>query len=281
MLCSLLRLWGAYSIANNMFPSNGKMFISPSEKPVALSLSYGNQDIIIVNDKEWLHCFTEEKVKDIKDVHSLSNNVYKYRNDEHDYYIIHDEQSKFDRIINHTASSNISNISNINNLKPISRNNPGVKHVQSKQNELSHVHHNAKRVHSHHDSKNVHHDVKNVPHHVKRVHRDAMNAYHDAKNVPRHAKRVQHDAKNVPHHAKRVQHDAKNVPHHDAKRVQHDAKNVPHHDAKNVPHHAKRIQHDTKNVHHDAKNVPHHAKRVQRDSKNIKKLMMEKKNSEN
>jgi len=83
MLCSLIKLWGAYSIANSIF---GKMFVSDKNEPVAITLSYQNRDVTIVNNKEWTHCFTDHK-----NVVQLSEDVFKYDHRHHNHYIIGDK----------------------------------------------------------------------------------------------------------------------------------------------------------------------------------------------
>ena len=60
MLCSLLKIWNTYVIANALFPGYGKMYSTPSDEPVAMTMAYRHREVTIVNQKEYMKCFTTE-----------------------------------------------------------------------------------------------------------------------------------------------------------------------------------------------------------------------------
>jgi hypothetical protein len=92
MLCSLLKIWNTYTIANSSF---GKMFSNQADEPVAMMMSYNHRDVAIVNQREYVHCFTTEvATKANVPVITISPNMYKFTTENNfDHYVFYDENA--------------------------------------------------------------------------------------------------------------------------------------------------------------------------------------------
>jgi len=98
MLCSLLKIWSTYSIANAVFPSYGKMFSNQADEPVAMMMSYRHRDVTIVNQKEFIHCFTTEIANKANvPIVSIAPDMFKFttlENDSNfDHYVFFDKNA--------------------------------------------------------------------------------------------------------------------------------------------------------------------------------------------
>ena len=151
MLCSLIKLWGAYSIANSIF---GKMFVSDKNEPVAITLSYQNRDVTIVNNKEWTHCFTDHK-----NVVQLSEDVFKYDHRHHNHYIIGDVN---------VVDENTKNLKNNNTKKnvPLWVRRENVIHARKQEHKQAH------KQQEHHKQAHKQQVHKQAPHKQAYVHNE-------------------------------------------------------------------------------------------------------------
>ena len=90
MLCSLLKIWNAYTIAN----SYGKMFSNQADEPVAMMMSYNHRDVAIVNQREYVRCFTTEiAMKANVPVLTIAPDMYKFTTENIDHYVFFDENA--------------------------------------------------------------------------------------------------------------------------------------------------------------------------------------------
>lgn len=98
MLCSLLKIWETYSIANALFPSSGKMFSTQRDEPVAMMMSYRHREVTIVNQKEFLPCFTTEVASKLNvPVLTIAPDMFKFTttvpDGNFDHYVFYDENA--------------------------------------------------------------------------------------------------------------------------------------------------------------------------------------------
>ena len=99
MLCHLIRVWKAYAFMTGLFPSSGKMYVTPSHEPVAMVMSYQHREIAIVNHREYLPCFTADAIAHQIPVVRLSPDLSKYTTVNQnqsaiDHYVLFDESAE-------------------------------------------------------------------------------------------------------------------------------------------------------------------------------------------
>ena len=125
MLCSLLKIWNTYTIANALFPGYGKMYSTPSDEPVAMTMAYRHREVTIVNQKEYMKCFTTEVADKFNAaVLTVAPDMYKFTTSLDkavlDHYIFYDknaniklpakvEESKMEKTLTRTIERFISN----------------------------------------------------------------------------------------------------------------------------------------------------------------------------
>ena len=125
MLCSLLKIWNTYTIANALFPGYGKMYSTPSDEPVAMTMAYRHREVTIVNHKEYMKCFTTEVADKFNAaVLTIAPDMYKFTTSLDkavlDHYIFYDknanikmpvkvEESKMEKTLTKTIERFISN----------------------------------------------------------------------------------------------------------------------------------------------------------------------------
>ena len=125
MLCSLLKIWNTYTIANALFPGYGKMYSTPSDEPVAMTMAYRHREVTIVNQKEYMKCFTTEVADKFNAaVLTIAPDMYKFTTSLDkavlDHYIFYDknaniklpakvEESKMEKTLTATIERFISN----------------------------------------------------------------------------------------------------------------------------------------------------------------------------
>jgi len=125
MLCSLLKIWNTYVIANALFPGYGKMYSTPSDEPVAMTMAYRHREVTIVNHKEYMKCFTTEVANKFNAaVITIAPDMYKFTTSLDkavlDHYIFYDrnanikmpvkvEESKMEKTLTKTIERFISN----------------------------------------------------------------------------------------------------------------------------------------------------------------------------
>ena len=92
MLCSLLKIWNAYTIANSSF---GRMFSNQANEPVAMMMSYNHRNVAIVNQREYVPCFTTEiATKANVPVITIAPDMYKFTTvNNFDHYVFFDESA--------------------------------------------------------------------------------------------------------------------------------------------------------------------------------------------
>jgi hypothetical protein len=92
MLCSLLKTWNAYTIANSSF---GRMFSNQANEPVAMMMSYNHRNVAIVNQREYIPCFTTEiAAKANVPVITIAPDMYKFTTvNNFDHYVFFDESA--------------------------------------------------------------------------------------------------------------------------------------------------------------------------------------------
>jgi hypothetical protein len=99
MLCSLLKVWQTYAVVNSSFPNYGKMYTTQTDEPVAMMMSYRHREVTIVNQKDFMHCFTSEVAsKNNVPVITIAPDMYKFttivnERDNFDHYVFYDENA--------------------------------------------------------------------------------------------------------------------------------------------------------------------------------------------
>ena len=129
MLCSLLKVLKTYTILSSFYNIHGAVHMGPKQSAVAVSMSYDNHHVTIVNDKQYLHCFAPVSEHDIK------NGRFFYK--KNDDYVIYDKHTSIKSItsvsLNTLNALNNLNENDVKNVKQIAtstnmKNRSNVKH---------------------------------------------------------------------------------------------------------------------------------------------------------
>lgn len=128
MLCSLLKIWNTYTIANALFPGYGKTYSTPSNEPVAMTMGLRHSEVTIVNQKEYIKCFTTQVADKFNAaIINIAPDMYKFttsmNKDVLDHYVFYDknadirmpskvEESKIEKILTQTINQFVSNSKN-------------------------------------------------------------------------------------------------------------------------------------------------------------------------